>query len=104
VAGAAGWKRDLKSWRLRAVWISVLSVGVLFSLTGIRPVAAILFAQAANGILLPAVGLFLLLAVNDERLLGQWRNRLTSNLVGGTVVIVTFLLGARALLSVFGIM
>jgi Mn2+/Fe2+ NRAMP family transporter len=103
VAGAAGWERDLKSWKLRAVWISVLSIGVLFSLTGIRPVAAILFAQAANGILLPAVGLFLLLAVNDERLLGQWKNRLPSNLVGGVVVIVTFLLGARALLSVFGV-
>jgi Mn2+/Fe2+ NRAMP family transporter len=104
VAGAAGWDRDLTGWRLRGVWMSILAIGVFFSLTGIRPVAAILFAQAANGLLLPAVALFLLAAVNDERLLGRRKNRLASNLVGGAVVFVTLVLGARALLTVFGVL
>ncbi len=104
VAGAAGWDRDLTDWRLRGVWISILAIGVFFSLTGIRPVAAILFAQAANGLLLPAVALFLLAAVNDERLLGRRRNRWSSNLVGGAVVVVTLVLGARALMTAFGVL
>lgn len=101
-AGALGWPRKLTDPRLRMVWGGVLGVGVLLGVLGVRPVPAILFAQAANGILLPAVAVFLLLAVNDARLMGNRRNRIASNLVGGVVVLVAALLGIRALLSVAG--
>ena len=101
-AGALGWPRKLTDPRLRAVWGGVLGVGVLLGVLGVRPVPAILFAQAANGILLPAVAVFLLMAVNDRRLMGNRRNRAASNLVGAVVVLVATLLGARALLSVMG--
>lgn len=101
-AGALGWPRDLKDSRVRGVWCGVLGVGVLLGVLGVRPVPAILFAQAANGILLPAVAVFLLVMVNDGRLMGTRRNRALSNLLGGLVVLVTAVLGGRALLSVFG--
>ncbi len=52
------------------VWISVLLVGVGFGVAGIPPVPAIILAQAVNGALLPFVAVFLLLAVNDRRLMG----------------------------------
>ena len=81
----------------------VLGTGLAFSLTGIRPVPAILFAQAANGVLLPAVAIFLVLAVNDRNLLGEYRNGPVANIVAGVVVTVSLLLGARALLAVMGI-
>jgi Mn2+/Fe2+ NRAMP family transporter len=100
-AGALGWRRELRDPRLRMVWGGVLGVGVVLALTGIRPVPAILFAQAANGILLPAVALFLLVAVNDRRWMGRWANGWIANGVGGVVVVVAALLGARALLQVF---
>lgn len=103
-AGALGWPRKLTDPRLRAVWGGVLGVGVLLGVLGVRPVPAILFAQAANGILLPAVAVFLLVAVNDKRLMGSRRNRIASNLVGAAVVLVATLLGARALLSVVGVL
>lgn len=99
-AGALGWPRDLKDARLRAVWGGVLAVGVLLGVLGVRPVPAILFAQAANGILLPAVAVFLLVMVNDGRLMGGRRNRWASNLTGGLVVLVTAALGFRALRAV----
>jgi Mn2+/Fe2+ NRAMP family transporter len=103
VAGAAGWDRDLRSPRVRAVWAAVLATGVTFALTGVSPVAAILFAQAANGILLPVVAIFLVVTVNDSALLGEHRNTWRSNLLGGLVVLVSLLLGGRALLSVAGL-
>lgn len=102
-AGVLGWPRDLRDPRLRRVWGGVLLVGVVLALTGLRPVPAILFAQAANGLLLPAVALFLLLVVNDAGWMGPHRNRVWSNLLGGIVVTVTTVLGARALLSVLGL-
>ncbi|MEJ2538667.1 MAG: Nramp family divalent metal transporter [Gemmatimonadota bacterium] len=102
-AGALGWPRDLTDPRLRAVWGGVLGIGVLLGVLGVRPVPAILFAQAANGILLPAVAVFLLMAVNDRALMKGRANRWPSNLAGAVVVLVAAILGARALLTVAGL-
>ncbi len=101
-AGALGWERDLTATRFRLVWGGVIAVGALFAATGINPVEAILFAQAANGILLPCIALFLLLAVNDPRWMGEHRNGLLPNVLGGMVFLVTVILGGRALLTAFG--
>lgn len=103
-AGALGWPRDLKDPRIRGVWGGVLGIGVLIGLLGVRPVPAIIFAQAANGILLPAVAVFLLAAVNDRRAMGGRANGWASNLVGGIVVLVAAGLGLRAILSVLGVL
>jgi Mn2+/Fe2+ NRAMP family transporter len=73
-SGALGWKGGLKSRRFRGVWLLVLVTGVGFGVLGIRPVPAILFAQVTNGLLLPAVAVFLLLAANDRRRMGRWKN------------------------------
>jgi manganese transport protein len=102
-AGALGWERDLRSPRFRIVWGGVLGIGTLMAVTGIRPIEAILFAQATNGLLLPAIAFFLLLAVNDRRWMGEWANRWYSNTIGAAVVLVALALGARAVLSAAGI-
>lgn len=104
VAGAVGWPRDLRDGRLRAVWGGILLVGVALAVVGIRPVPAIVFAQAANGILLPTIAVFLLIAVNDRAWMGARRNRAPANLVGGIVVLLATVLGGRALLSVLGLL
>ncbi len=96
-AGALGWRRDLRAGRVRAVWMLVLGTGALFAATNVRPVAAILFAQVANGILLPGIAVFLLLAANDRKAMGRWVNGWVLNLLGGVVVLVASGLGLRAL-------
>ena len=95
-AGVLGWEPDLRSTRLRAVWGLVLGAGAAFAAAGVRPVPAILFAQVANGVLLPAVAAFLLVAANDGRRMGAWRNGRLLNVAGGLVVLVTLILGGRA--------
>lgn len=87
------------AWRFRAVWSGVLIVGVGFGLAGLRPVPAILGAQALNGILLPLVAAFLLLAMNDRQVLGAAVNGVLANLAMATVVLVTLLLGATHALA-----
>jgi manganese transport protein len=96
-AGALGWPRDLRDMRLRLVWMTVLAVGIVFAGLGVRPVPAILFAQVANGILLPAIAVFLLLAVNDRRSMGDRVNGPAMNIAGALVVVVALALGLRAL-------
>ncbi|HUH14025.1 MAG TPA: hypothetical protein VMK65_13000, partial [Longimicrobiales bacterium] len=52
--------------------------------------------QVANGVLLPAVAVFLLLAANDRRWMGEWVNTPVRNLLGVLVVLVALGLGLRA--------
>ena len=102
-SGVLGWKRDLRSPRFRAVWCGVLAVGLLLAVSGIRPVTAILFAQAFNGILLPAVAVFLLAAANDRSLMGEHANGPIANVLGGLIVLVSVGLGGRVLLGLLGV-
>jgi len=93
--GGARW--DQRSARYRGVWLAVLLSGVGFGLSGVRPVPAIVLAQALNGLLLPLVAVFLLLAINDRRMMGQAINGRWANLVTAVVVWITLVLGLRGL-------
>jgi manganese transport protein len=103
-AGALGWERDLTSTRFRAVWGTILLVGVVFSALGTSPVQAILFAQVANGILLPIIALFLIYVMNDRKSLGDYVNTTPQNVLGGLVTLVVVWLGVRTLLSIAGVL
>ena len=78
----------------------VLMAGALAALSGAAPISIIVFAQVANGILLPVIGVFLLYAVNRRALLAEKTNNLSANVIGAGVLVLTALLGARALYGV----
>lgn len=95
-------------WRYRAVWIGVLLVGAGFGVTDVRPIPAIILAQALNGVVLPFAAVFLLLAVNDRALMGaRGVNGAIANTVTSLVVLVTMVLGTagvtRAAAAAFGL-
>ena len=86
---------DDSSRMFRGVALSVIVVGAVLSLTGIRPVNVILAAQFANGLLLPVIAIFLLYAMNQKDLLGKYTNGKWSNALGILVIAVTAILGFR---------
>ncbi|HJN12343.1 MAG TPA: Nramp family divalent metal transporter [Pirellulaceae bacterium] len=104
ICGSFGWPIDLKSWRFRAIWILVLTTGTLVAASGTKsPASTILIAQAANGLLLPLIAVFLLFAVNRRDLMGEYKNGWRGNLAGGIVVLVATGLGIHTLVTrVFG--
>ncbi len=102
VCGALGWRNNLSGTGFRLVWMTVLLTGTLFAAMGTRPLTAILFAQMANGLLLPVVAVFLLLVMNSRTLLGQQTNGPGANLLGAIVVAVAVGLGLVKLLGVAG--
>ena len=86
---------------------SSCSPGSGFGLAGVEPIPAIILAQALNGLLLPFVAVFLLLVVNDVRLMGrEGLNGPLSNAALCVVVAVTVFLGllgvSRAIVSAAG--
>lgn len=97
-----GWKADMKSPKFRAVWISVLLTGIIFSAIGMKPVKAIFVAQITNGILLPFIAFFLLRVMNNKSLLKSNSNGPIANILGVLVLLVATVLGIKSIISVLG--
>ena len=102
VCGVLGWPQDLRGRNFRSVWLTVLLFGTGFSVIGIKPLAAIVFAQAANGFLLPLCAVFLLLLMNRKDVLGDYVNKPLANTLGVLVVLVTVALGLLKILQAAG--
>ena len=82
----------------------MLLFGVTFGVVGVKPVPAILVAQATNAVLLPLVAVYLFFLLNDPVLMGENRNRLAANVALVVVVGVAFVLGASNALEMLGVM
>jgi manganese transport protein len=103
-SGALGWEVDLKSWRFRGVWFSVLVVGVVLAVTlGKSPTQTILVAQVANGLLLPFVAVFLIMAVNRSELMGKYKNGIWANCLGVLVTLIAAGLGIYKVVEQLGL-
>ncbi|QKY70342.1 Nramp family divalent metal transporter [Lentibacillus sp. CBA3610] len=99
-SGALGWERNLKSTRFRMVWLFIIVVGVLFASLGYEPIQVILFAQYANGLILPVIVLLLMFVMNNKKLLGKHVNRTWINVAGWLIFAITILLALQS----FGIL
>ena len=92
-----GWDTNLSSPRFRWIWCLVLVTGLVFSSLGFKPTLVILFAQFANGLLLPILAILLLWIMNDRNLMGHYANSFKTNVIGMVVVAITILLGVRSI-------
>ncbi|NDV90311.1 divalent metal cation transporter [Alteromonas sp. 345S023] len=101
VCGALGLSDNMHSKAFRAVWFSIICCGVAVATVGFKPLPAILFAQATNGLLLPIIALFLLVVMNNKTTLGKYGNSIYSNIAGGFVVATVVGLGGYKVVSLF---
>jgi manganese transport protein len=99
VCGALGLSDDMRSKAFRTVWFSIICCGVAVASLGFKPLPAILFAQATNGLLLPIIALFLLVVMNNKTTLGKYGNSIYSNIAGGLVVATVIGLGGYKVVS-----
>lgn len=99
--GALGLPRDLRSRPFRLVWSFVILTGLGLALLGGSPTEAIVLAQAANGLLLPIVAVFLLAVVNDGDVMMGFRNGFLANALGVAVVVIVTGLGLYQIARLF---
>lgn len=104
ITSVLGWSTSLSSSRFKAIWALMVIIGVVIALVGNSPVSLIVVAQAANGILLPVVAVFLLIVMNRSGILGQRRNGPISNTIGVLVVLVVTTFGIYQLADVLGLL
>ncbi|AXR07581.1 Nramp family divalent metal transporter [Salinimonas sediminis] len=101
VCGAFNWPQDMQGKAFRSIWLAIIVTGVVIAGMGFKPLSAIMFAQAANGLLLPIVAIFLLVVMNRNATLGEFKNGTTSNVLGALVVGFVVCLGVYKLYSLF---
>lgn len=95
-SGILGWGENMKKWRFRIIWMIVLAFGITATCTlGKSPQEIILFAQAANAFLLPITAVLLLLACNDKKLMGKYKNGAVINVLAGIVIAVFLFIAAN---------
>ena len=100
--GCFGWSSDTKTPAFRGIWISVLASGVLALSFSFRPIQIIQLAQFANGLLLPMIAVVLVWTMNQQKILGEYKNNGLQNLMGFLIIFITLLLGTRSVLGVLG--
>ena len=102
-SGILGFKSDLTSIKFKLVWQFILLIGIIFSAIGYSPIKVIVFAQFTNGILLPFIAIYLLIIMNSSKVLGNYKNKITQNIIGFVVILVMVALGAKSIIYVLGI-
>ena len=71
---------------------SVIALGIV-SLFDFNPIGLILFAQAANGLVLPVASVFLLMVLNNRTKMRDMANNRVQNIIGVAVILLVSLLG-----------
>ena len=100
-SGILGLDKNVRSGHFRFIWIIILASGLFFSLTRIKPIEIIQFAQIANAILLPLIAAFLLWIVNNKNTMGFQYNTPIQNILGIVILFITIGLGWKSILLLF---
>ncbi|MFK7768460.1 MAG: Nramp family divalent metal transporter [Mariniblastus sp.] len=95
-SGCFGWPEKLSDWRLKSVASVVVLIGVMMGiLLPNSPIETIILAQVANGLLLPIVAVLLLVMANRSDIMGEFRNRWLTNILGVVVIGITILIAFK---------
>ncbi len=87
LAEILGWSGSLNKTFAQArsfylVMIMSLFAGAAFVLIGLSPIQMLYYSQVLQGILTPALIIFLLKVCNDKRIMGEYTNSLWDNFIG----------------------
>lgn len=100
-SGILGWTRGYDSKRFKGIWMAVIATGLIVSLFDFNPLALIIFAQVANGLILPVASIFLLIVLNRSKRMGSLANTPIQNIIGGLVIVLVSFLGIWNILKLF---
>ncbi len=89
------------SLRYKTGWIFVLLIGMSFALGNIKPIPAIILAQALNGFLLPFVSIFLFIVINNKNIIQQKTNPKALNILMAIIIFITLILGLNSATKAF---
>ncbi|MFW6131280.1 MAG: Nramp family divalent metal transporter [Candidatus Aminicenantaceae bacterium] len=100
-SGILGWKNKRNSPGFTLVWLAVILTGFTVSCFKVNALAIIVFAQVANGLVLPIASIFLLIVLNNRERMGKYMNSPIQNILGIAIVIIVTIIGLWNILKFF---
>jgi len=100
-SGIMGWKKGSDSKQFKAVWLGVILIGFVVSILNLKPLVVIVFAQAANGLVLPVASIFLLIVLNNRQKMGNLVNTAHQNIIGTLIILIVTCLGLWNIVKLF---
>jgi len=100
-SGVMGWDSKQGQQKFKLIWLLVIMSGFGVSLLDLNPLAVILFAQVANGLVLPVASIFLLVVLNNREKMGSMANNWKQNIIGGLIILIVSALGFWNILKLF---
>lgn len=94
------WEGGSTSMPAKILGTIVIVFGTAFAMFSKTPTQIIVVAQAVSGFSLPFIAIVLLAVANSKKLMGEYRNKVFSNIVGIIAVAVTLFLGLRNIYNV----
>ena len=85
-----------------ALYTAIIAIGAaIILIPKIKLVPIMLLSQATNGLLLPFVLIFMLLLVNNKRLMGKHTNSRTYNIIAVSIIVVMIALSLALFVTTF---
>jgi len=104
-SGVLGWKGGHDSKGFKGVWLGVILAGIIVSYLraafNFNPLSVIIFAQVANGFVLPVASIFLLFVLNNRQKMGKLVNNIKQNILGSLIILIVSFLGLWNIIKLF---
>lgn len=104
-SGVLGWKGGHNSKGFKGVWLGVIVAGLIIAYLraafNINPLSIIIFAQVANGFVLPVASIFLLFVLNNRQKMGKLVNNIKQNILGSLIILIVSFLGLWNIIKLF---
>lgn len=106
ISEAFGWKTGLyrkfkQASSFYGVIIVAMVLGITLNFIGIDPIKALIYAAVLNGIISPFMIFFIVRLSGDKRVMGDFRNKRTGNILGWVTFVLISLVGAGAIITFF---
>ena len=100
LSGIFNYKAEWKNKNFKIVAIIIILFGIIFSSINYSPIIIIKLAQFINGLFLPLISIFLLWAINQKKIMGNYINSIGYNLLGVVIIMVSILIGLKSLITI----
>jgi NRAMP (natural resistance-associated macrophage protein)-like metal ion transporter len=83
------------------VIVASVAIGIILPVVGVDPFDALLWSAVLNGIVAPIVLIQIVLLASNTRVMGKWKNRITTTAFGWVITTIMGLAAIGAILALF---
>lgn len=102
LADALGLGSKLNDKAVRYCIIAVMAIGAIVAVAfGRIPIQLITLAQSVTIIIVPLIGIVLYMVANDKKVMGEFNNSITKNIIGIIGLVVLLVLAGNTIRTLF---